>query len=455
VAKVFQLAARYRLVSSLGGGGFSEVWQAEDNVLGRDVAVKLCTMAPGNPDLLHRFYREARTLAGLRHPNVVVIHDAGMDSGTPFVVMELLPGPSLAGLLASRGPLPVELALRYAEQAAAGLAAAHAAGVIHRDIKPGNLVLADDGILKVVDFGIARLTSETTSVTVAGTTYGTPAYLSPEQAAGRPAEPRSDLYSLGCVLFALLTGQPPFTAEHPVAVAHQHLAVTPPSVRAHRPEVPAAVDELIASLLAKDPGRRPADADTVRALLAEARSALSGGAWPWTVPIAAVWNEPPQVGGNRAGAGRRWLLIATIAVVLVLAVAAGLVLAGRWHPVALSGGAATPAASQPSQSQPATPRPSHHRITTPGAALNAARLAVVRAENSGQIQPQAATDLQNRLNDVWVKISQGNLQDAGHRAADLLQRLSDFSRNGQISPRGMNILRWPFARLVRLLPQGD
>lgn len=170
MAKVWELADRYRLVSSLGGGGFSEVWQAEDSVLGRNVAVKLCTSAPGQPEQVHRFYREARTLAGLRHPNVVVIHDAGVDGGTPFVVMELLPGPSLAGLLASRGPLPVELALRYAEQAAAGLAAAHAAGVIHRDVKPGNLVLAHDGTLKVVDFGIARLASDAMSVTASGVT---------------------------------------------------------------------------------------------------------------------------------------------------------------------------------------------------------------------------------------------------------------------------------------------
>ncbi|HEY5986408.1 MAG TPA: serine/threonine-protein kinase, partial [Streptosporangiaceae bacterium] len=275
MAKVWELADRYRLINPLGGGGFSEVWQAEDSVLGRNVAVKLCTPTPGQPDQVQRFYREARTLAGLRHPNVVVVYDAGMDGGTPFVVMELLPGPSLSGLLTSRGPLPVELALRYAEQAAAGLAAAHAAGVVHRDVKPGNLVLADDGTLKVVDFGIARLASDAVAVT--GVTFGTPGYVSPEQAAGRPAEPRSDLYALGCVLFTLLTGQPPVTADRPAGLSHQHPA--PPSVRRFRPEVPAAVDELIASLLAMDPARRPADAATVQAMLAEARSALGGGAW--------------------------------------------------------------------------------------------------------------------------------------------------------------------------------
>jgi tRNA A-37 threonylcarbamoyl transferase component Bud32 len=459
VAQVWELADRYRLVSPLGGGGFSEVWQAEDAVLGRRVAVKLCTPAPAQPDQVQRFYREARTLAGLRHPNVVVVHDAGMDGGTPFVVMELLPGPSLSGLLASQGPLPVGLALRYAEQAAAGLAAAHDAGVVHRDIKPGNLVLADDGTLKVVDFGIARLASDAMSVTATGVTFGTPGYLSPEQAAGNPAEPRSDLYALGCVLFTLLTGQPPFTAEHPVAVAHQHLNTLAPSVRRFRPEVPAAVHQLIATLLAKDPAHRPADAATVRAMLAEARLALGpGGASPRTVPIAAVWHEPaPPDGRPPRGAGRRWLLAATAAAVLVLAVAAGLMLADGWHLVGGAGTPSTPAATQgASEPQPSSPaQPSHHRVTTPAAALDAARLAIVRAENSGQIEPGAAADLQNRLNDIWVKIGQGNLSDAGHKAADLLQRVADLSRNGQISARGVTMLQWPLAHLARLLPTDD
>jgi eukaryotic-like serine/threonine-protein kinase len=453
-----ELAGRYRLVSSLGGGGFSEVWRAEDGVLGRDVAVKVFTPAVGQPDQAHRLYREARTLAGLRHPNVVVIHDAGVDGATPFVVMELLPGPSLAGLLDSRGPLPVELALRYGEQAAAGLAAAHAAGVIHRDVKPGNLVLAEDGSLKVVDFGIARLAAQASSVTATGVTYGTPAYLSPEQAAGRAAEPRSDLYALGCVLFALLTGEPPFSGEHPVAIAHQHLNAAAPSVRTYRPEVPAAVDELIASLLAKDPARRPADAATVRALLAGARSGLSRGAWPWTVPIAAVWHEPGPA-GSEGRRGRPWLLAAAAAAAIALAVLAGLVVTGRWDPTGVfsavsAPSAVTPPAVTPSASapQPSPSRRTRHRITSPAAAVHAARLAIVRAENSGQIEPPAALNLENLLNDVSAKISEGNLQDAGHRADDLLRRLADFSQRGQISPRGVAMVQWPLARLARLLP---
>src|SRR5258708_25051803 len=173
VAEMRVLAGRYRLVSSLGRGGFSEVWQAEDSVLGRAVAVKLFSAPAGQADLVARFRREARTVAGLRHQNVVVVFDAGVDQDVPYVVMELLAGPSLDGLLALRGPLPAKLALGYAEQAAAGLAAAHAAGVVHRDIKPANLVLDGDGTLKVVDFGIASLSGASLSLTGPGVTLGT------------------------------------------------------------------------------------------------------------------------------------------------------------------------------------------------------------------------------------------------------------------------------------------
>ncbi len=193
------------------------------------------------------------TVAGLRHPNVVVVFDAGVDRDVPYVVMELLAGPSLDGLLALRGPLPAGLAVGYAEQAAAGLAGAHAAGVVHRDIKPGNLVLDSDGTLKVVDFGIASLAGASMSLTGSGVMLGTPAYLSPEQAAGRPAEPRSDLYALGCVLYALLTGGPPFTGDHPAATALQHLTAAAPPVLERRPGLPLVLGQLLAALLAKDP----------------------------------------------------------------------------------------------------------------------------------------------------------------------------------------------------------
>src|SRR5216683_1687176 len=282
------LAGRYRLGGSLGRGGFSEVRSAEDSVLGRGVAVKLLAGAAGQPDLVRRFDREARALARLSHPNVVAVYDAGLDGPDAYVVMELLTGPSLAELLAGPGPLPVPEAARYARQAAAALAAAHALGIVHRDIKPGNLVLAADGTVKVVDFGIAALSFGTATFTATGTSLGTPAYLSPEQAAGRPAGPASDLYSLGCVLYALLTGSPPFTGDHPVATAAQHLNAAAPPVHERRPDLPPVIDQLLATLLAKDPQDRPPDAATVAGWLTEVRRALPPAASAATIafPVA-------------------------------------------------------------------------------------------------------------------------------------------------------------------------
>ena len=315
------LAGRYRLDRSLGRGGFSEVWQAEDSVLGRAVAVKVFTAPASDPDVVARFQREARTVAALRHPNVVVVFDAGVDRDMLYVVMELLAGPSLDGLLAMRGPLPADVALAYAEQAAAGLAAAHAAGVVHRDIKPANLVLDSDGTLKVADFGIASLAGPATSLTAAGVIAGTPAYLSPEQAAGRPAEPRSDLYALGCVLYALLTGTPPFTGEHPVATAHQHLHAAVPPARELRPGLPPVIDQLLVTMLAKNPEDRPPDAATLQGWLAQVRQALSPAAPAATmlIPLAGPEGSLPP---DRPSWQRRGPLAlagtAAIAVLLVI-----------------------------------------------------------------------------------------------------------------------------------------
>ena len=461
VAEMRVVAGRYRLVKSLGRGGFSEVWQAEDSVLGRAVAVKVFTAPAGQADLVARFHREARTVAGLRHPNVVVVFDAGVCRDVPYVVMELLAGPSLERLLALRGPLPAGLAVGYAEQAAAGLAAAHAAGVVHRDIKPGNLVLDSDGTLKVVDFGIASLAWASASLTASGVTLGTPAYLSPEQAAGRPAEPRSDLYSLGCVLYALLTGSPPFTGDHPVATAAQHLTAAAPPVHERRPGLPPVIGQLLATLLAKNPEDRPPDAATVRGWLAEVRRTVGPAAPALTIPIPIpVAGDGDSMPPHRPPVRRRWLLaIAGGAAIAVLLATLALTHLGG-HPAQ----AGSPASSRP----PATPAPSrpaatkavsrhrhvrHHAPVTPARAVDALRLAIVKAENSGAIQPSAATDLQNQLSGISQSISRGNLQDAGHKVGDLQHHLGDLTHNGQISARGLAMIGPPVSELARLLPQ--
>jgi len=443
------LAGRYRLGGSLGRGGFSEVHSAEDGVLDRVVAVKLLAGAAGQPDRARRFDREARALARLSHPNVVAVYDAGLDGPDAYVVMELLAGPSLAELLAGRGPLPVPEAVRYARQAAAALAAAHALGIVHRDIKPGNLVLTADGTVKVVDFGIAALGFGMATFTATGTSLGTPAYLSPEQAAGRPAGPASDLYSLGCVLFALLTGEPPFAAEHPVAVVHQHLTAVPPSARARRPEVPPQVDALLAALLAKDPADRPADAAAVRDWLAAAEAALGPGgtaAAPAfaTVPLAPAY-RPPRRRPHRAG--RRWWVLPALAAGSAALAALAVIAASGGSPPAAPPPASTGPQPAAARSHPASPSPA-----TPARAVSAARLALVLAQNAGTIQPDVAADVQNQLDDIATSIAEGNLQDAGQKTADLLHHLADLNQGGQITPAGLATIKPPLLRLAALLP---
>jgi hypothetical protein len=462
VAEIRVVAGRYRLVKPLGRGGFSEVWQAEDSVLGRAVAVKVFTAPAGQPDLMARFRREARTVAGLRHPNVVVVFDAGIDQDVPYVVMELLAGPSLDGLLAQRGPLPAGLALGYAEQAAAGLAAAHAAGVVHRDIKPANLVLDSGGTLKVVDFGIASLAHASAALTASGTTVGTPAYLSPEQAAGRPAEPRSDLYALGCVLYALLTGGPPFTGDHPVATAAQHLTAAAPPVEERRPGLPPVIGQMLAALLVKNPEDRPPDAATAGQWLTQARQTLHSAAPALTIPFPVAGPERPVP--HRRPGPRRWLLAGVGAAAIAVLLAALALTRPGGHP-AQAGSAAParppaaaaashpPAAKAAIKRQPARHRQRRHAPVTPAAAVDTLRLAIVQAENSGAIQAPAATDLQNQLTGISQSISQGNLQDAGHKAGDLQHHLGDLTRNGQISARGLAVIEPPVSELARLLPQ--
>ncbi|GGK62879.1 hypothetical protein Sme01_04940 [Sphaerisporangium melleum] len=252
------LAARYRLDEPLGRGGMGEVWRATDEVLARRVAVKLLPAETMGRSAAARFRQEAQATARLNHPNVVAIHDFGEADGRLFLVMELIEGGNLADRLAAAGALGIEEVVRIGTQTAAGLAAAHRLGVVHRDVKPANLLLAADGTVKVVDFGIARLADQAgAALTGTGMIVGTGAYLAPERALGREALPASDVYALGCVLYELLAGRPPFRADTPTALLFQHVQVAPAPVRLQRADVPPALDDLLMRLLAKEPEARP------------------------------------------------------------------------------------------------------------------------------------------------------------------------------------------------------
>ncbi|GHF26944.1 hypothetical protein GCM10018790_00260 [Kitasatospora xanthocidica] len=261
------LNGRYELVEMLGVGGMATVWRGVDRVLGRQVAVKVLNGGlADDPRFAERFSREAQHAAMLVHPRIAMVFDSGVDQGTPFIVMELINGRSLAAVLAQQPNLPVERAVGIAAAVCEALAVAHAAGLVHRDIKPGNIMITDDGGVKVVDFGIARAGSSS-NLTQTASVLGTAAYLSPEQATASALDGRTDLYAVGCVLTEMLTGATPFTAETPVAIAFKHVSEQPLPPSARRPGLPPALDAAVLRLLAKDPAGRPADASAARAEL--------------------------------------------------------------------------------------------------------------------------------------------------------------------------------------------
>ncbi len=304
-----RLLGEYELGERLGGGGMGVVYRARHRRLGKDVALKLlAAKSRSEPDLLSRFLREMKALGGMKHPNVVEAYDAGESQGLVYLSMELVEGTDLHRLVQERGPLPVAEACDLLRHAAVGLAYLHGRGLVHRDLKPSNLMRTTDGVVKVLDLGLARWRAgEDGSLTLSGVAMGTPDYQAPEQVANAAAaDVHADVYGLGCTLFYLLTGKAPFAHRSSLSgKMAAHRSEDPPDVRALRPEVPGELAELVRRLLAKDPADRPASAAAVAAAL---------------VAFTAT-NPPPtplNTGTGRPGSRRRraW------------AVAAGLLLAG-------------------------------------------------------------------------------------------------------------------------------
>ncbi|MFJ6373886.1 protein kinase [Streptomyces virginiae] len=293
---------RYALAELLGRGGFGEVWRAEDSRVGRQVAVKIGY--PQTPEDTRRFEREASLAGNLAHPNIATIHDFGRTEregrDAVYLVMELLRGRSLADVLDAGVP-PLADALEWAGRIADALGAAHAAGIVHRDVKPANVMVTDGGLTKVLDFGIAKAgggsggATTTTGLTATGMVIGSFPYMAPERwtggANGVPVDGRADLYALGCVLMELLTGTRPFAAREMHELLAQHLTTTPPAPTSLRAELPAALDSLVLELLAKDPADRPADAAEVSRRLAEI--ARSEAPAPEPAPPAGSFPPPP------------------------------------------------------------------------------------------------------------------------------------------------------------------
>ena len=317
---------RYAVERVLGHGGMAIVYLARDVELERPVAVKLLAdNLAADEAFRERFVREAKVAARLAHPNIVGVFDTGEDEdGRPYIVMEYVDGRTLADVLAERGRLPADEVVRIAVQACAGLERAHDAGLVHRDVKPGNLLLREDGILKIADFGIARA-AETTRLTELGTVLGTASYLAPEQAAGKEVTAAADIYSLGVVLYEALTGRPPYNPRSlpELAVQQQRGSITPP--RELEPSAPPAVEAAVMRALARAPEQRPASA-------AELARELDGGAAAPQLTgghHAAPDTDATQIVAARRRATRPWRWIALAAAALAAAAAVGLVVATR------------------------------------------------------------------------------------------------------------------------------
>ncbi|TMK92903.1 MAG: serine/threonine protein kinase, partial [Actinobacteria bacterium] len=265
---------RYRILRKLGAGGMANVYLAEDQELGRRVAIKILNERHANDEqFVERFRREAKNAAGLSHPNIVSIFDRGQAEGTYYIAMEYLDGRSLKELITARGPAPIPVSVDYARQILAALRVAHRQNLVHRDIKPHNVLVDGEGRVKVTDFGIAR--AGPSQMTEEGSIIGTAQYLSPEQAQGAPVTPASDLYSVGIVLYELLTGSVPFGGETPVELAMKHLSKVPEPPSRLRPEVPRDLDFVVMRALAKSPDERYQSADEMDADLARVARGVS------------------------------------------------------------------------------------------------------------------------------------------------------------------------------------
>jgi len=283
------LDGRYAVESRLARGGMASVYLATDTRLDRRVAVKV--MHPGlaeDPDFVARFNREARASARLSHPDIVAVYDQGEDDGQAFLVMEYVPGATLRAVLRDRGRLATGEALAVMDHVLAALAAAHDAGLVHRDVKPENVLVTADGRVKVADFGLARAISGNHLTVADGALLGSPAYLAPEQVRDGTADARTDVYAAGIMLFELLTGRTPYAGEHAVAVANQRLSEDVPAPSSLASGIPPEIDALVLAATARDPDRRPADAGALHRSLIDVRNRLGlHGAVP-ALPAAAT-----------------------------------------------------------------------------------------------------------------------------------------------------------------------
>jgi serine/threonine-protein kinase len=437
---------RYQLERVLGSGGMGTVWRGQDLRLQRPVAIKVLSGGGLSlPKAMERFGREARAVARLSHPNIVPVYDFGAHRDDPYLVMELIDGSTVADALDS-GPLAVADVLAISSQVCDGLTAAHAAGIVHRDIKPSNLTVTAAGVVKICDFGVARLLDgvDHTDLTGSAVAMGSPKYMAPEQINGGPVDARTDLYGLGCSMYAMLTGRPPFSSGTPLSVAHQHITAAPQPVTVHRADTPPQVAALVADLLAKAPAARPPDAATVKARIAAAAAAGSV--------------VSPRPGGRRrrqaVGAIGAILAAGAIAVALIATTPARNQSAARRLAV-LTGPTATspnvisstaPATTSgpvnggpvtsptvPAQTLPTTPAPPPPAPVDPMLAL---RQSIQSQADTGGLKPDSVRDLNHAVDDLAKSMTSANPDDEAKKLKALRDKLTSLYREGKVTGAG-------------------
>jgi eukaryotic-like serine/threonine-protein kinase len=427
------VGGRYELGPRLGSGGMADVLEAVDRRLDRRVAVKLMRADVSDPRARQRFEHEASVAAALTHPNVVAVYDLGEHDGVPYIVMELVEGTTLAALLADHGALAPRDAALITDQVLRALEAAHAQGLVHRDVKPANVLITRDGTTKLADFGIAKALATSPSLTQTGQVIGTPRYLSPEQVAGHEATERSDLYAVGLMLYEMLAGEPPFPTESftALAAAHQHAPV--PSLADRRPGLPAALVTTAEHALAKDPGDRFADAREMRRSLAGASStdaaavttAVDAPAQTALLPdpTAAPSTTEPSAPREGRRARRLWPAVAA-GVVIGALVLAGILLAtgGNDDPVTAAATSTTAKRVTTSSAPPTTTTP-----TTLAPQSVADLVALLAADPSAY--GEKGEDLLARLESILERPD-----GAGKDAARLIEEIDGWVNDGQLSP---------------------
>ena len=460
----------YDVQAILGTGGMATVYHGLDRHLQRDVAIKiLATHAAAMPGFTDRFRQEARLIANLRHPNIVQIYAFGEERGLTYMVQELLPGPTLEQRIADTVQLgqhlPPDEILRIITQLAAALDTAHAAGVIHRDVKPSNALWNAAGALVLTDFGIAKDNAAAITQTQAGLVMGTPTYMAPEQGQGLPLTHATDTYALGVVLFEMLAGQVPFAATTPLAVVLQHIQDPPPSLMGLRTDLPAAVEAVVQRALAKNPAQRFASAGAFAAALEQAWTLpavplhqLPTQAWtppvaparlapaPPTAPLAAppLPVQPAPLGSPWPGSAqqRSISLLPVLGVLLVLVFIAGAFLAFHSERAATAESTPQPAATAVSSAVDAAPTQQSELVTPETIAETVVPIVSPASTPMAQVRallarPNAGPDspvLLAALDQAQQALDQGDTTGAAVRLAELQRTLLTKTRAGTLKP---------------------